>query len=80
MTLKCVVSWLWTFLKLLLFLVFYYYLFSATDLELIGLLFLCVLCKVFCGHMHVHVYVRGGCHWVYFYIILAWKFVHVEVF
>jgi hypothetical protein len=53
MTLKYVVSWSWTFLKLLL-LVFYYYLFSATDLELIDLLFLCVMCKVFV-HVGMHV-------------------------
>ena len=47
MTLKYVVSQLWAFFN-------FYYLFSATDLELIEPLFLCVLCKVF-----VHVCMHG---------------------
>jgi len=49
MTLKCVVSQLWNVLIIIIIVLVYhyYYLFSATDLELIDLLFLCVLCKVF---------------------------------
>ena len=47
--------------------------FNATDLELIDLLFLCVLCRVCaCVHACMHAYTcicKGGCGWVDFCII-----------
>jgi hypothetical protein len=54
MTLKCVVSQLWAFKIIIIF----YYLFGATDLELIHLIYLCVLCTLFvCMCLHTSMYV-----------------------